>query len=711
MLPLVDVDTYRNNLEAWKSAGSKICDSQKSNETCMSEDSDEVLHRLAKIKSDFGFKSKETKSEDILLLPVITNEPILIEDEEPEIEAMSPLLFVSDSEEEIHGSLKPNPEEADLDIYTNFKKTDKIYDSFPATQHTNLLKANIEDDSNIHEVKENLKDASYKVIYQIKTINKSLKTTRSNKSKKQKVHDNTNEYCTRKQQSEANAKRQTRRSLPNSNEKKNVNIKTKNKISVDKLKAAKSQASKKIQEKEDEVRKIVYQKNLKQRQKDKVNDKVHQQSSMKSNATSDVSDMKKTSKIERSTIQVIEKSSRQTRSMQRITRSAGKQNKYLKQIVEFGIDKSNSKRLKQKEYAKRSLVPKNCNLQKTLHDSMVCNSDYEDIMECGQKLSQISKKSEDIYAINNFRTPLTPSIRLTQFSALLQSISTDNEIAIVNNQIKSDLITISSSESQQSLQNYSTKSRRTKVLKSKREKRTSKKLRNTKPNITEADQSTRENMTIAKSPDLFSNGSDVLPCTQQIESFKIFSTDLQQNITHNNCLTLEPITNLELTEASTKKRKKRIPMDKSAALLADEFFEITNNATFGNQMRLHSNGEVSPVTSQIRCSVQNNKITNYLINSKTESIESVLEPKEHTPTKPTTQLLSGTSIVSRKSPKYFKPSMQKLTKWFCKNDVQKNSQTHINESGDETDHASTSKRKTSGRSSIKRRRLELAFSK
>ncbi|XP_055911422.1 protein suppressor of underreplication isoform X2 [Eupeodes corollae] len=146
----------------------------------------------------------------------------------------------------------------------------------------------------------------------------------------------------------------------------------------------------------------------------------------------------------------------------------------------------------------------------------------------------------------------------------------------------------------------------------------------------------------AKSPDLFSTCSDLsLPCSQQqtnkthFEGFKIFGSELRQPAKSRSCLDilermLEPrsgiIAGKKTTPTPTPQEKPKSSSHQHCVEDEDAMFEITTNGTFGNSVRINSNGEMSPIRNKSQSTPPTsghpkNRITNYLIsNSQHTSI-------------------------------------------------------------------------------------------
>lgn len=234
----------------------------------------------------------------------------------------------------------------------------------------------------------------------------------------------------------------------------------------------------------------------------------------------------------------------------------------------------------------------------------------------------------------------------------------------------------------------------------------------------------------AKSPDLFSTCSDLsLPCSQQqhsnktnFEGFKIFGSELRKPSPvkqQRSCLDilermLEPRSGI-VAQKNNKTPKFTLTQDKpttSRNCLEDEdaMFEITANGTFGNTVRVNSNGEMSPIRQKNpltppSSSHPKNRITNYLINSSQHSsilgqalpssLEDVADLLPKTPKR--RKSLSGSakrsprSLSSGGATAAGRSKSTKLTQWLMKN------------SNVQSDVSPTKP------PSAKRRRLELSF--
>ncbi|XP_065360837.1 protein suppressor of underreplication [Calliphora vicina] len=558
---------------------------------------------------------------------------------------------------------------------------------------------------------------------------------------------------------------------------------------------------------------------------------------------------------------------KQTRSMQRLTRSAGGGSKYLTKNLALQIDKINKPKKKPtvKEITPKPVininkpdVAKYKEAEKNTQTSIISHrssQDYESL-QCAQRLSGAAVFDNGLEKSTEFLVPATPNV-ITRNSLIPSSLTssagffTESEVIFIpptptdatTNRKRDQVISLSSSEnenstSQSSSTNISTTSRRTRALKPNRKQQQQQSTETSKvPSFSEllAQQNTRAS---AKSPDLFSNCSDLLPlpCTQPnldseepntpFEGFKIFGSEVKQLQQHyafsknNNANKLNPsakksyrdqrscldilekmfeppnkkskqTTNEKSTSAGTTPTKKATrnasgankqktqnpilpshPIEaiaearqqqeiqkrkRSAATAAtastsglqeDEIFEITNNGTFGSVMRLHSNGEISPVQhTQKSNTKQHNKITNYLIgsaiqNGSSGSQEEAVPPNSDnsagynnteagTPSKRHQQLSAVQNSNVKKSPKGKCNSTQatKLTKWFTKpselsrqpsaakakssnskKTPTKQVHVHVSQEVDLT-IASQPTPPPSGKRILKRRRLDLSFNK
>ncbi|TMW42882.1 hypothetical protein DOY81_012037 [Sarcophaga bullata] len=538
-----------------------------------------------------------------------------------------------------------------------------------------------------------------------------------------------------------------------------------------------------------------------------------------------------------------------TRSMKRLTRSAGG-SKYLTKNLSLQIDKiphpkkKMTDKLKQKttdtlSKTKMPMVnrkPKvNGNNTQTSVISHRSSQDYESI-QCAQRLSESAIFNNAPEKTSEFLVPNTPN---TARNSLLPSSLTssagffaESDVVFVppSNPVSANckkpdqVILLSSSDnenstSQSSSTQLSTTSRRTRALKPRRVHQSTVADTSKVPSFSEllAQQNTRSN---AKSPDLFSNCSDLihLPCTQPqveneepnmpFEGFKIFGSEVKQLQQHyaftesNNsnkqptkfkksqrdqrsCLEIlekmfEPqnkrqkLPNKEKSNIMSKKKSPRSGSKPQAPILPshpieaitetrnlqeqqqkakrsslsssvvqdDDIFEITNNGTFGSVMRLHSNGDISPVHhAQKTNAKQHNKITNYLIGNSNQngcsSSQDEVTPNSGnsggnahmeagTPSK-RSQMSSAQNASVKKSPKGKCSSTQatKLTKWFTKPSDQiqivsktkttnskKTSMKHIDQEGQNKNVPSTSSTPPpTGKRILKRRRLDLSFTK
>ncbi|XP_046807840.1 protein suppressor of underreplication [Lucilia cuprina] len=490
---------------------------------------------------------------------------------------------------------------------------------------------------------------------------------------------------------------------------------------------------------------------------------------------------------------------KETRSMQRLTRSAGGSSKYLKKNLALQIDKVNKpkKKANDKEITTKTAANKTKKAtednkkepERNTQVSIISHRSSQDFetLQCAQRLSDAGAYDNGLEKSTEFLVPPTPNV-IARNSLIPSSLNSSagffsetdvifippSPLSVTNNKKRDAVITLSSSENENSTsQSSSMTSRRTRALKPKRNLQNTQSEASKVPSFSEllAQQNTR---TSAKSPDLFSNCSDLLPlpCTQPpveseepntpFEGFKIFGSEVKQlqqhyafsknnntNITKANakksyreqrsCLDIlekmfEPsnkksksTTNETSNSASCsptkkskrnantankqksqapilpshpieaiaearqqqelQKRKRTSTPSTSAGLQEDEIFEITNNGTFGSVMRLHSNGDISPVPqTQKSQNKQHNKITNYLIGNATQngssgSQEETATPNSGhsggyssnnmeagTPSKRHQQLAAVQNSNVKKSPKGKCNATQatKLTKWFTK---------------------------------------------
>lgn len=142
---------------------------------------------------------------------------------------------------------------------------------------------------------------------------------------------------------------------------------------------------------------------------------------------------------------------------------------------------------------------------------------------------------------------------------------------------------------------------------------------------------------------------------------------------------IEAITEAQI-QKDLQRKKKRSTNTLSTSTMQDddEIFEITHNGTFGNLIRLHSNGEISPVQPTQKPAPQHNKITNYLIGSGSgsggaahsgsqEEQQYVMEAGTPCST-PSKRLIASLNGSIKKSPKGKITATQttKLTKWFIR---------------------------------------------
>ncbi|XP_061390662.1 protein suppressor of underreplication [Musca vetustissima] len=498
---------------------------------------------------------------------------------------------------------------------------------------------------------------------------------------------------------------------------------------------------------------------------------------------------------------------RDTRSAKRTTRSAGCPSGYEAKNSLFHNDKPNkTKKTSHDKHDKTTNAPKTntpakntkVNEKDTIVDtqapiiSMTCSQDF-DPLQCAQRLSSVCAASESNSDVqrksSSFLVPPTPvSARNSLIPSSINSFFGDSEVVFVpptppastTKAKKNDVIVLSESEENEplssSLQSTAT-SRRTRALKSKKvqnkadEESTA--AASKVPTFSQllAQHNTRAS---AKSPDLFSNCSDLapLPCSQNanindepsapFEGFKIFGSEVKQLQQHyatsttqnsskgkgkshrdRSCLDilenmLEPpnkkqktkSTNDSESAASAKSSSTTQPLRSNAqktkvqapivphhpieaiaeakaqqerrirslapsSVNEDEIFEITNNGTFGSVLRLHSNGEISPVHQTQKPQTQNNKITKYFQGGLTQNVvtssqeDSGNNSEAGTPSKRhqqhqqhNPQQMTSTQYANlKKSPKQRCPTTTqatKLTKWFTTNNhLDKEIQTQV----------------------------------
>ncbi|XP_075159684.1 suppressor of Under-Replication [Haematobia irritans] len=517
---------------------------------------------------------------------------------------------------------------------------------------------------------------------------------------------------------------------------------------------------------------------------------------------------------------------RETRSAKRLTRSAGCPNKNIDAAKNslFSNDKAKPKKSPlPKHDAKRETEKRQNDSQSNksstiINDSqvpvisMTCSQDYDPI-QCAQRLSDVSNydSSNTQRKASEFLIPATPvSTRNSLIPSSLMSSNGffgDSEVIFVpptpvastsgkkSNKKTDDVIVLSESDTESTSVNYAATSRRTRALKPRRaaQQQQMSEESGKVPTFSQllAQHNTR---TSAKSPDLFSNCSDLaqLPCSQKdnadetnapFEGFKIFGSEvkqLQQHYASSNtqntsnksgkkssrersCLdilenmfeppnkkqkhknsknnegtpTLSHATTSNSNDSPSRRNKQRAknngpivphhPIEAIAeaqkaqqeklrtrslgsSVLEDEIFEITNNGTFGSVMRLHSNGEISPV-QQAQKSTQNNKITKYFQGGLTQNLTGSQEDSGNnseagTPSKTHQQQTCTQPANTKKSPKVKCNTTQvtKLTKWFTKNTPSKQMQTQVGASKSDT---SSLKTLSASKRIVKRRRLDM----
>ncbi|XP_073839251.1 suppressor of Under-Replication [Musca autumnalis] len=515
--------------------------------------------------------------------------------------------------------------------------------------------------------------------------------------------------------------------------------------------------------------------------------------------------------------------SKETRSAKRSTRSGGseKNSKNPKNSL-FSNDKPN-KTKKTTHDKQENKTPKAKAQSKTTKSSekdmvvdtqapvisMTCSQDYE-MLQCAQRLSNVSALEGNSQRKNSaFLVPPTPiSTKNSLIPSSMNSFFGDSEVVFVpptppggggtTTANKNDVIVLSGSEENEntSSQQSASTSRRTRALKPKRVQNKSEEPAASKvPTFSQllAQQNTRAS---AKSPDLFSNCSDLaqLPCSQNanqsineepnapFEGFKIFGSEVKQLQQHyatstsgkgkkpyrdRSCLDIlenmfEPPNKKQKTKANGKndnevaaptqplrshtqrakvqgpivphhpieaiaeakaQLEKRNRSLASSSVNEDEIFEITNNGTFGSVLRLHSNGEISPVHQTQKSQTQHNKITKYFQGGLTQHVTSSQEDSGNnseagTPSKKQQQQyvnqqhMTSTQYANlKKSPKQRCPTTTqttKLTKWFTSN----NNNNSGSQQDKEIPQAQVSKSISSSsgatkQSSKRRRRLDL----
>lgn len=518
-----------------------------------------------------------------------------------------------------------------------------------------------------------------------------------------------------------------------------------------------------------------------------------------------------------------------TRSAQRSTRSAGSSSKPNPKNALFSNDKPTKTKKTAQEKHENKIASKQQNVaaskssssksgENEVNDtqapiiSMTCSQDYEPI-QCAQRLSDVSAfENETQRKTSEFLIPPTPiATRNSLIPSSINSFFGDSEVIFVppssasiggktsstkTNKKTENFIILSGSDNESSSSlKASTTSRRTRALKPKRNQNTTSEEANCKvPTFSQllAKHSTR---TSAKSPDLFSNCSDLaqLPCSQTpanveetnapFEGFKIFGSEVKQLQQHyalsktqipnsngkksfrdRSCLDIlenmfEPANKKQKSKGSAKSKgnealddptpnttthtqpSKRIATQKSkvqgpivphhpieaiaeakaqmekktrslaSSVNEDEIFEITNNGTFGSVMRLHSNGDVSPVHQTQKSSTQHNKITKYFQGGLSQNLIGSQEDNGNnseagTPSKKQQQTTSTQYAHLKRSPKQKGTPTQitKLTKWFTKNTPTKQIQTQVSKSNSSPPAKC---KQSAGKRTVKRRRLDL----
>ncbi|XP_011294659.2 protein suppressor of underreplication [Musca domestica] len=512
---------------------------------------------------------------------------------------------------------------------------------------------------------------------------------------------------------------------------------------------------------------------------------------------------------------------RDTRSAKRSTRSAGCPSRLSAKNALFHNEKPKAKKTSHdKQENKTNGQKSNAQAKSTKSNendivdtqapiiSMTCSQDF-DPLQCAQRLSSVGaseSNSQRKSTSTSFLVPPVPA-RNSLIPSSINSFFGDSEVVFVpptstsstTKANKSDVIVLSESEENEqlsSLQSTAT-SRRTRALKPRKTRNKPEEVASQVPTFSQllGQQNTRAS---AKSPDLFSNCSDLtpMPCSQNanineepsapFEGFKIFGSEVKQLQQHyatsktqnaskgkksqrdRSCLDIlenmfEPPNKKQKTKVSDKEagdlsataktakssntqplrnnaqktrvqvpivphhpieaiaeakaqQEKRIRSLAPSSVNEDEIFEITNNGTFGSVLRLHSNGEISPVHHTQKPQPQHNKITKYFQGGLTQNVTSSQEDSGNnseagTPSKkpqqqqqPNAQQLTNTQYANlKKSPKQRCPTTTqatKLTKWFTTNANQdREIQTQVSKSL--TSSAVTKQ------SSKRRRRLDL----
>ncbi|XP_055841070.1 protein suppressor of underreplication isoform X2 [Episyrphus balteatus] len=402
-----------------------------------------------------------------------------------------------------------------------------------------------------------------------------------------------------------------------------------------------------------------------------------------------------------------------TRGMQRHTRSNPVTSKYMKVAIAqvSTAKKTTPKRLVRRRRSivvVRKVPPKEKHTKPPSPTPSVLSPSPAESMQLGQALEPT----------NNFLVPevITPAPRNFNyhFPLMLDRETSDSECQIasqISNNQEVIVLTGSSTNDHEMEPPKSTVSRR--------------KTTAVKPPMVTIH---RPMFSKAKSPDLFSTCSDLsLPCSQQqtnktqFEGFKIFGSELRQPPVkqQRSCLDilermLEPRSGIVAGKKTTPtptptQEKPKTPSHQHCMEDEDAMFEITANGTFGNTLRVNSNGEMSPIRNKSQSTPPasahpKNRITNYLI-SNSQHLSSLAQPsfsslEEVTDLLPKTpkrrKSLSGNV---KRSPRPLSTGMTgggksqstKLTQWLVKN-----SNAQVKESPGKPQ-------------SSKRRRLDLSF--
>ncbi|KAL9902547.1 protein suppressor of underreplication isoform X2 [Glossina fuscipes] len=207
----------------------------------------------------------------------------------------------------------------------------------------------------------------------------------------------------------------------------------------------------------------------------------------------------------------------------------------------------------------------------------------------------------------------------------------------------------------------------------------------------------------------------------------------RQPVKERSCLViLEKMFNINKTPRSailddiiTEPLDKVNEIDSFDMLPPEDVFEISDSDTFGSFIRVHLNGDISTMQSNIQRnqSAQPNKITNYLINGNgskdntNDGPDNVnrqnvrIAETNYSPSKPPQQLSSALGSTLKKSPKVkVQAQATKLTKWFLKHATGEQPQ-HVNNV--QLDHLTVNDndiiKTPSAKKQIKRRRLDLNF--